>query len=58
MLLGPGINAAMQTAIQLKMKHSQLNYSNSQGSINNVEVKDNISAGFCGSLAQLQRKLL
>ena len=57
MLLGPGINAAMQKANQAQIKHSQLSYCNSRGPNNNVEVKKIKSLGYIG-FTQLQRKYL
>ena len=56
-LLGPGVNAAMQKANYPEMKHSQLSYYNSRSSINNVAVKNIKSAG-CTCLTRFQQKLL
>ena len=55
MFLGPGINAAMQRANLLEMKHSQLTSSNSGAPINNMEVKNIKSAACCTNFAQLQK---
>ena len=58
MFLGLGIKAAIQKANQPEMNHPQFSCSNSGSPIKKVEVKNIKSAGCCGSLAQLQRKLL
>ena len=44
MLLGPGINAAMQKENQPEVMHSQLSYCNSRPPLNNVEAKNIKSA--------------
>ena len=56
MLLGPGINAAMQKT-KHEVKHLQLSYCNNSAPTNNVESEDIKSAGGA-SLTQLQGILL
>ena len=57
MLLGPGINASMQTATSPEMKHFRLSYYNSRASICNVGAK-NFKSARCTSFTKLQRILL